>query len=84
MDDKLDYGPLNGEIPDRLEEDAKIKTVVGTRASPVRFTKARKIVSHKHLPWYTYALTACWTYHKQFGQIKLLENHCLQIHNCYI
>ncbi|VDI07414.1 Hypothetical predicted protein [Mytilus galloprovincialis] len=91
MDDELDYGPFDGEIPERLEEDARIKgssrNLSKARLCPVcpgRFTNVRRHVFHQHLPWYTNPLTACWTCHKQFGQNKMLENHCLELHNCNI
>ncbi|CAG2249195.1 tatD [Mytilus edulis] len=91
MDDELDYGPFDGEIPERLEEDTRIKgssrNLSKARLCPVcpgRFTNVRRHVFHQHLPWYTNPLTACWTCHKQFGQNKMLENHCLELHNCNI
>ncbi|CAC5382935.1 unnamed protein product [Mytilus coruscus] len=91
MVDEHDYGQFDGEILDRLEKDTKIKgssrNLSKARLCPVcpgRFTNVRRHVYHKHLPWYTNALTACWTCHKQFGQRKMLENHCLELHNCNI
>ncbi|CAG2233876.1 unnamed protein product [Mytilus edulis] len=91
MEDELDYGPFDGEIPERLEEDTRIKgssrNLSKARLCPVcpgRFTNVRRHVFHQHLPWYTNPLTACWTCHKQFGQNKMLENHCLELHNCNI
>ncbi|CAC5407123.1 unnamed protein product [Mytilus coruscus] len=91
IDDELDYGPFDGEIPERLEKDTSIKgssrNLSKARLCPVcpgRFTNVRRHVFHQHLPWYTYPLTACWTCHKQYGQDKMLENHCLELHNCNI
>ncbi|CAC5407091.1 tatD [Mytilus coruscus] len=91
IDNELDYGSFDGEISERMEEDSRIKgssrNLGKARLCPVcpgRFTYVRRHVFHQHLPWYTNPLTACWTCHKQFGQSKRLENHCIELHNCNI
>lgn len=83
---KLDYGPMEGEIPDQDSKN-RIRGTTQTgkgRLCPVcqgRFTNVRRHVLHMHLPWYTAPLTACWSCNCQFGQERMLQVHIIERHN---
>ena len=82
---ELDYGPMEGEIPEpnetiRGSSQRKGKTSL-CPVCPARFTNVRRHVLCSHLPWYTAPNSACWTCKIQFAQERLFQVHTINFHD---
>ena len=82
---ELDYGQMEGEIPEPTETIRESYQMKGKASlcpvCPARFTNVRWHVLCSHLPWYIASNSACWTCKIQFTQERLFQVHTINFHD---